>query len=103
MPCPWPLDRPAPFSFPTLANPATPTWLRHASPTMRTKRGAELASLLGVLDTLDHRRVFRAVLVPHRLDRGLELLLLRVRDLNDLDAGGLGLVHGLLFVDVPEL
>src|SRR5438132_12415435 len=52
------------------------------------------------LDALDELGVFRPVLVPHRLHRVLERLL--VGDLDDLDAGRLGLLQRLLLILVPQ-
>src|SRR6266852_2174334 len=52
------------------------------------------------LDALDELGVFRPVLVPHRLHRVLERLL--VGDLDDLDAGRLGLFQRLLLILVPQ-
>src|SRR5580692_10059198 len=53
------------------------------------------------LNALDHVLIFRAILFPDRLDRVLERRL--VGDLDDLAAGGLGLVHRLLLVLIPQL
>src|ERR1051325_11323461 len=58
------------------------------------------ARLLHVMDALDDARELRPVLVPHRLDRRLEGLL--VADLDDLDAGLLHLLDRLLLHLVPE-
>src|ERR1039457_5395750 len=56
--------------------------------------------LLNGLDTLDHVGVLGTVLVPHRLDRVLERLL--VGDFGDGDSGCAGLVHCFLLVLDPE-
>src|SRR5262249_31834492 len=52
------------------------------------------------LDALDRLRIFRAVLVPYRLDRVLERLL--VGNLDDLDPRRPRLVQRLLLVFVPQ-
>ena len=53
------------------------------------------------LNALDHVLIFRAILVPHRLDGVLERRL--VGDLDDLAAGGLGFLQRLLLVLIPKL
>src|SRR5712692_9082715 len=79
---------------PTTAKPAQSHRDRPA-PTTR------LGASLHVLDALDQIGVLRAVLVPYRLHRVLERLL--VKDLGDIDAGLLDLLDGFLFHLVPEL
>src|SRR5476649_2734153 len=57
------------------------------------------AALFHVLDALNHSRVFGTVFVPDRFDGVLKSFLVCCRYLNDLNASGFGLVHGLLLVD----
>src|SRR6516164_10167057 len=59
--------------------------------------------LFDFLNAFDHRGVFWTVLVPHRFDGILEGFFVGVRDLNNLDPGGLCLVQRLLFVNFPKL
>src|SRR5271167_1208430 len=83
----------------TSAVPASSTQPKYrASIALRT--ACSIARLLDGLDALDHVGVFRTVLVPHRLDRVLERLL--VGDFGDGDAGCPGLVEGGLLVFHPQ-
>src|SRR6267378_3329244 len=73
-----------------------PRWFRCS----RAAKPGLAVDLLNCLNALDHVGVLGTVLVPYRLDRVLERLL--VGDLGDRDAGRLGLVHRFLLILRPQ-